>query len=222
MSAAAFQVLEQLQAAFPRRAVAGVITPHDCDECSAMRERLEGKTWDEVPDKFANDFAGCLPLLSPEAYNAYLPIWLRAAVSNPDGEAASMIAINLFKRTEPRRFYQCPSSGSHRSSRICCEQQLLGYRRPNERRISCTCKGRVGQQCCLTLRSTRRPSEKHLAREALVPIILLASQALCRCPRVTSNVRPHEHHSLEVRVAACRRARKQVHGEAVLTPQSFC
>ena len=43
----------------------------------------------------AEEFSGSLPLLSPDAYNAYLPVWLRAAIHNPDGEAAAMVAINL-------------------------------------------------------------------------------------------------------------------------------
>jgi hypothetical protein len=43
----------------------------------------------------AEQFSGGLPLLSPDAYNAYLPIWLRAAVEDPNGNAAGIVAINL-------------------------------------------------------------------------------------------------------------------------------
>lgn len=95
MNTTAHEVLRVLHDAFPQRVVAGVITPHECDECAAIRRELSGRTWREVPSAFADEFSGSLPLLSPDAYNAYLPVWLRAAVENPDGEAATMIAINL-------------------------------------------------------------------------------------------------------------------------------
>ncbi|MCQ9379496.1 DUF6714 family protein [Methyloversatilis sp. XJ19-49] len=89
------QVIDQLQAAFPQRRVVDVITPHECDECAAIRSALAGRTWSEVPSSFAEEYCGSLPLLSPDAYNAYLPVWLRAAVENPDGDAAAMVPINL-------------------------------------------------------------------------------------------------------------------------------
>jgi len=81
--------------AFPARVVAGVITPHECPECDAIRKALSEKTWADIPDEFAEEFSGSLPLLSPDAYNAYLPIWLRCAVRNPCGDAAAMVLINV-------------------------------------------------------------------------------------------------------------------------------
>jgi hypothetical protein len=101
MHRSAAEVTETLFEAFPQRVIRGVITPHECEECSAIRTGLAGLTWRQVPDAFAEKFAGSLPLLSPDAYNAYLPVWLRAAVNDPNGEAASMIAINL--SNEPSR-----------------------------------------------------------------------------------------------------------------------
>lgn len=89
------RVEQRLRAAFPPRTVAGVITPHECPECDAIRKRLAQKTWADVPDEFAEEFAGSLPLLSPDAYNAYLPIWLRCALRNPNGAAATMVLINV-------------------------------------------------------------------------------------------------------------------------------
>ena len=71
------QVLEKmLLDVFPQRIVEGPIAPHDCEECLALREQLTGITWLDVPGQFvlAND--GALPLLSPEAYLAYLPALL--------------------------------------------------------------------------------------------------------------------------------------------------
>lgn len=86
---------QQLTEAFPARVPTGVITPHECPECDAIRKSLEGQSWREVPEAFAEEFSGSLPLLSPDAYNAYLPIWLRCALRNPDGAAAAMVLINL-------------------------------------------------------------------------------------------------------------------------------
>lgn len=86
---------KHLTAAFPARLAPGVITPHECPECDAIRKCLSQKTWHDVPDEFAEEFSGSLPLLSPEAYHAYLPIWLRCALRNPDGAAAAMVLINL-------------------------------------------------------------------------------------------------------------------------------
>lgn len=95
MSATRASVLDALHKSFPPRIVGGIITPHECDECIAIRRALEGRSWHEIPNAFAEKFSGSLPLLSPDAYNAYLPIWLRAAVEDPDGEAAAMVPINL-------------------------------------------------------------------------------------------------------------------------------
>jgi hypothetical protein len=49
-------VEEKLRAAFPLRTIAGVITPHECPECDAIRKRLAQKTWADVPDGFAEEF----------------------------------------------------------------------------------------------------------------------------------------------------------------------
>jgi hypothetical protein len=95
VSAIQTSVLRALRESFPPRVVQGVITPHECDECAAIRRVLEGHSWHEISNDFAETFSGSLPLLSPDAYNAYLPIWLTAAIEHPDGEAAAMVPINL-------------------------------------------------------------------------------------------------------------------------------
>ncbi len=95
MQNAAASVIEALERAFPQRVALEEITRHDCDECAAIRRGLTGRTWGEVPNAFAEAFYDSLPLLSADAYNAYLAVWLRASVENPDGDAASMLSINL-------------------------------------------------------------------------------------------------------------------------------
>ncbi|XZG69536.1 hypothetical protein ACTSKR_12870 [Chitinibacteraceae bacterium HSL-7] len=89
------EVLKALYLAFPPRVVEGVITPHECEECAAMRRALAGHTWHELPSAFAQAYADSLPLLSPDAFHAFLPVWLRAAIESPDSEAAAMVAIHL-------------------------------------------------------------------------------------------------------------------------------
>ena len=90
------EILEhRLLEAFPSHAVTGVIAPHECEECSALRERLSQSGWESIPDSFVEEYSGSLPLLSPEAYNAYLPAWLRAAVRNPDGGVVGILLTNL-------------------------------------------------------------------------------------------------------------------------------
>jgi len=86
---------ELLLRAFPRRIVEGTIAPHDCVECDALRKQLTEITWVKVPTDFIRANDGCLPLLSHDAYVAFLPAWLRVAVREPDGPNASMLLVNL-------------------------------------------------------------------------------------------------------------------------------
>ena len=97
-------MIEALEQAFPQRVALEEITRHDCDECAAIRHGLAGRTWGEVPNAFAEEFYDSLPLLSPDAYNAYLAVWLRASVENPDGDAADMVAINLSHKPSQAAF----------------------------------------------------------------------------------------------------------------------
>lgn len=88
-------LLQALRAAFPARVVRHAITSHECAECAAIQKALRGQTWHAIPSDFAETFSGSLPLLSPDAYNAFLPVWLRAAIEQPDSEAAAMVTINV-------------------------------------------------------------------------------------------------------------------------------
>jgi hypothetical protein len=84
-----------LDLAFPRRVVSGVVAPHECDECDALRRQLQHVTWESVPAGFVHANSGALPLLSSEAYAALLPAWLLQALRQPDSEVAAMLLINL-------------------------------------------------------------------------------------------------------------------------------
>jgi hypothetical protein len=88
-------VREMLVRVFPRRVVEGQTAPHDCPECLTLRGQLSGVTWPEVPSDFIRDRPDALPLLSHEAYLAFLPAWLRVGAVEPDGEVAGMLLVNL-------------------------------------------------------------------------------------------------------------------------------
>ena len=81
--------------AFPQCVVEGTLAPHDCEECNALKEQLTGATWSQVPADFIRANDDVLPLLSPEAYSAFLPAWLRLSVQEPDGPSAAMLLVNL-------------------------------------------------------------------------------------------------------------------------------
>lgn len=88
-------IIAQLLRVFPQRHVAGRTAPHECPECSSICAVLDDSTWSEVPRGFLQANPDVLPLLSPAAYRAFLPAWLREGVLDPSGEVAAMVLINL-------------------------------------------------------------------------------------------------------------------------------
>ena len=80
---------------FPPHVALGTITPHECEECDAIRRQLERSTWDTVPSEFVRENFGGLPLLSQEAYVTYLPAWLRLALRDPSDIVATQLLVNL-------------------------------------------------------------------------------------------------------------------------------
>jgi hypothetical protein len=89
-------VLEKkLEQVFPATVVEGVIAPHDCVECDALQKRLASITWLQLPMEFVIENDDVLPLLSKEAYRAFLPAWLLASVRDPGGPNARILMVNL-------------------------------------------------------------------------------------------------------------------------------
>lgn len=63
--------------AFPPQPFHGLVSSHDeCDEGIALRKKLPGRRWDEIPVDFVDFNSGSLPLLEPAALIAFLPAWL--------------------------------------------------------------------------------------------------------------------------------------------------
>jgi hypothetical protein len=96
MSAENLELMQRkLEAAFPAVVVSGTIAPHDCIECDKLRKQLSNITWRDVPAEFVAEHDADLPLLSKEAYKAFLPAWLLAGIRDPDGPNAAMLMVNL-------------------------------------------------------------------------------------------------------------------------------
>jgi hypothetical protein len=91
---------QQLRAAFPEQQVTGLIAPHDCEDCYALRAMLENSTWSSIPPEFVKANCDALPLLTHEAYLAVLPAWLLHAIREPKETVADMLLVNL--RQQPR------------------------------------------------------------------------------------------------------------------------
>ena len=97
-------IVEKLIGVFRRTIVDGPVAPHDCPECQELRGQLTGITWLDVPPEFVRDHPDVLPLLSPEAYLAFLPAWLRQSALEPEGEVADMLLVNLACDPDPTGF----------------------------------------------------------------------------------------------------------------------
>lgn len=61
----------------------GRFTSCDCEECTHIREELRHKRWDEISAAFL-DFTCSPALLTPEAFNAFLPAYLLRALDDLD------------------------------------------------------------------------------------------------------------------------------------------
>src|ERR1700730_2045732 len=75
------QLRDQIRLAFPATQFYGPITSCDCEECTDIREELRHKRWDEISIAFLD--RTCSPtLLTPEAFNAFLPAYLLRALDD--------------------------------------------------------------------------------------------------------------------------------------------
>jgi hypothetical protein len=89
------ELIRHIVRVFPQEEICGNPAPHDCVDCSALRDGLKGVTWADIPAEFLEEHEGDLPLLTREAYVLFLPAWLREAVLKPSGPVAGMLKVNL-------------------------------------------------------------------------------------------------------------------------------
>lgn len=97
-------LLSEMPHVFPVAEFEGVVAPHDCEECNSISATLRGTTWREVTSEFLVDNSGIQSLLSPDAYVAFLPAWLRYAVEDPDSLIAGDLMAHLTYDPEVERF----------------------------------------------------------------------------------------------------------------------
>jgi hypothetical protein len=105
------KLIEELFRAFPQRVVDGRAAPHECRECNDICAGLAGKTWKEIPCEFLEVNCGGLPLLSKDAYVAYLVAWLRQGLLEPECDIARTLAVNLIDAPPVKEFTDLQSVG---------------------------------------------------------------------------------------------------------------
>jgi hypothetical protein len=79
--------------AFPPAVFLGVVTPADnedwaeeIDDDLDLRDNLGSRAWNELAAQFIDRQAGGLPLLTPEAFAAFLPAWLMRSLDGLSGD----------------------------------------------------------------------------------------------------------------------------------------
>jgi hypothetical protein len=97
-------LLEEMRRLFPSLVPSGRAAPHKCEECDIVSEGLAKRPWTDVPQDFIAGNPDVLPLLSQDAYVAYLPAWLREGLHRPDEGAAAMVLISLSGTAPVERF----------------------------------------------------------------------------------------------------------------------
>lgn len=92
------EVLRQLiRVAFPSRPFLGAVTGGcDCDECCEIATTLNLQSWDAISDETLNVQFGALPLLSSEAFSAFLPAWLNGSLSKLDADEQKVREWTLY------------------------------------------------------------------------------------------------------------------------------
>jgi hypothetical protein len=79
------EVLSLIRSAFPPEPFAGAVTGGCyCDECKDVDKALSQRRWDDLSDETVNTEFGCLPLLSGEGFQAFLPAWMTRSLDNFD------------------------------------------------------------------------------------------------------------------------------------------
>ncbi len=106
---------ESIRHAFSSEPYTGRITPYDgkwaselnendadLDDDRALYEGLKGRRWTEVPSKLVYDLPDGLPLLTDQAFVAFLPVWLVCSLENIDeeNEVRNFVVYNFSPRPE--------------------------------------------------------------------------------------------------------------------------
>lgn len=77
------ELQRRIRSAFPPEHFLGTITVGcECDECKELARVLLNQKWDELSEETMQAQFGSLPLLSSEAWAAFLPAWLMRSLDD--------------------------------------------------------------------------------------------------------------------------------------------
>ena len=96
--------LNSLNKVFPKFKVSGEVAHHDCAECANLEKDLKDKAWSDLENDFLKENYDALPLLSSEAFSAFVPAWLRYSLTNPYDEVSEYLFIHLGNMPKTCRF----------------------------------------------------------------------------------------------------------------------
>lgn len=71
----------------------GMEWAEELDDDLGLWHELSGKAWTSIPDEFLDRHANSLVLLTPEAFAAFIPAWIRRALSDDDVREFTIYAI---------------------------------------------------------------------------------------------------------------------------------
>lgn len=89
------EIKDRIRAAFPAVPFDGIVTGCECDECTDIRLKLQGKQWDEISEQFID--LTCSPvLLTPEAFCAFLPSYMVRALDLADQRDNNVVEFTVY------------------------------------------------------------------------------------------------------------------------------
>jgi len=127
------ELLQLLQDAFPPREYSGNPAPHDCPQCSELRELLSEVTWADISSQALEEHDDELPLLTHEAYILFLPAWLREGILAPGGGVAQMLMVNLRKEVNAVGFSSTQASAIIQTAKYIAANNGFGPEDPINR-----------------------------------------------------------------------------------------
>lgn len=80
----------------PRRYDEPVTCGCECDECTGLEAKFRHKSWDEIDQETLDFEFGALPLLTSEAFWAFIPAWLMRSLDNLDVEQHKIREFTLY------------------------------------------------------------------------------------------------------------------------------
>lgn len=91
------ELRQSIRRAFPAQRFYGPITDGcKCDECAELADSLRDRSWDAIDDGTMEVQFGALPLLSRDAFSAFLPAWLMRSLDALDADEQKIREWTLY------------------------------------------------------------------------------------------------------------------------------